>query len=225
MTFFPRNTAMTRKSCHASIFPDFQILDAAGPIAAFEIAERYAPDAYEHGGGGRAGRRGGQFVGRRLRRPGAVRRRLRHHPGRRRRRARGALRRARRRRGLVAPGRAARRGASPASAPAPICWPRRACWTASAPPPTGAAPTTSRGAIRHPAGARPDLRARGRGLDLGRDHRRHRPGPGADRGRPGRRDRAAARPSSWWSTSAGRAASRSSPRCWRWADPAAGSPS
>jgi transcriptional regulator GlxA family with amidase domain len=28
------------------IFPDFQILDAAGPIAAFEIAARYAPGAY-----------------------------------------------------------------------------------------------------------------------------------------------------------------------------------
>ena len=28
------------------IFPGFQLLDAAGPIAAFEIAERYEPDAY-----------------------------------------------------------------------------------------------------------------------------------------------------------------------------------
>ena len=28
------------------IFPGFQVLDAAGPIAAFEIAERFAPDAY-----------------------------------------------------------------------------------------------------------------------------------------------------------------------------------
>lgn len=28
------------------IFPDFQLLDAAGPIAAFEIAGRYAPGAY-----------------------------------------------------------------------------------------------------------------------------------------------------------------------------------
>lgn len=28
------------------VFPGFQLLDAAGPIAAFEIAERYAPDAY-----------------------------------------------------------------------------------------------------------------------------------------------------------------------------------
>ncbi|HRD46662.1 MAG TPA: DJ-1/PfpI family protein, partial [Caulobacter sp.] len=29
------------------IFPDFQLLDVAGPIAAFEIAARYAPGAYE----------------------------------------------------------------------------------------------------------------------------------------------------------------------------------
>jgi transcriptional regulator GlxA family with amidase domain len=28
------------------IFPDFQLLDAAGPIAAFEIATRFVPDAY-----------------------------------------------------------------------------------------------------------------------------------------------------------------------------------
>ena len=29
------------------IFPDFQLLDAAGPIAAFEIAGRIRPGAYE----------------------------------------------------------------------------------------------------------------------------------------------------------------------------------
>jgi transcriptional regulator GlxA family with amidase domain len=29
------------------IFPQFQLLDAAGPIAAFEIAERICPGAYE----------------------------------------------------------------------------------------------------------------------------------------------------------------------------------
>ena len=28
------------------IFPDFQLLDAAGPIAAFEIAGRFVPGAY-----------------------------------------------------------------------------------------------------------------------------------------------------------------------------------
>jgi transcriptional regulator GlxA family with amidase domain len=30
-----------------AIFPGFQLLDAAGPIAAFEIAERFAPGAYD----------------------------------------------------------------------------------------------------------------------------------------------------------------------------------
>ena len=28
------------------IFDDFQLLDAAGPISAFEIAERYVPGSY-----------------------------------------------------------------------------------------------------------------------------------------------------------------------------------
>ncbi|MFI4935308.1 MAG: GlxA family transcriptional regulator [Caulobacterales bacterium] len=37
---------MTRKIGFL-IFPDFQILDAAGPIGAFEIAGRYVPGAYE----------------------------------------------------------------------------------------------------------------------------------------------------------------------------------
>lgn len=37
---------MTRK-LGVLLFPDFQILDATGPIAAFEIASRYAPGAYE----------------------------------------------------------------------------------------------------------------------------------------------------------------------------------
>jgi transcriptional regulator GlxA family with amidase domain len=37
---------MTRK-LGVLIYPDFQILDAAGPIAAFEIAARYVPGAYE----------------------------------------------------------------------------------------------------------------------------------------------------------------------------------
>jgi transcriptional regulator GlxA family with amidase domain len=37
---------MTRKIAMI-IYPGFQLLDAAGPIGAFEIAERYAPEAYE----------------------------------------------------------------------------------------------------------------------------------------------------------------------------------
>ena len=28
------------------IFPDFQVLDAAGPVAAFEVASRYRDDHY-----------------------------------------------------------------------------------------------------------------------------------------------------------------------------------
>ena len=36
---------MTRRVA-VLVFPDFQILDAAGPIAAFEIAARYVPGAY-----------------------------------------------------------------------------------------------------------------------------------------------------------------------------------
>jgi transcriptional regulator GlxA family with amidase domain len=37
---------MTRRIAFL-LFPDFQLLDAAGPIAAFEIAERYAPRSYQ----------------------------------------------------------------------------------------------------------------------------------------------------------------------------------
>jgi transcriptional regulator GlxA family with amidase domain len=36
---------MTRRVAFL-IFPDFQLLDAAGPVAAFEIAERYRPGSY-----------------------------------------------------------------------------------------------------------------------------------------------------------------------------------
>ena len=36
---------MTRRVAFL-IFPDFQLLDAAGPISAFEIAERYRPGSY-----------------------------------------------------------------------------------------------------------------------------------------------------------------------------------
>jgi len=49
------------------IFPGFQLLDAAGPIAAFEIAERYRPDSYAlsvlaPGGGQVASSSGVRFV-------------------------------------------------------------------------------------------------------------------------------------------------------------------
>src|SRR5581483_3096598 len=42
----PSDHDMTRRVAFV-IFPGFQILDATGPIAAFEIAGRYQPGAYE----------------------------------------------------------------------------------------------------------------------------------------------------------------------------------
>jgi transcriptional regulator GlxA family with amidase domain len=45
MTLFPQIQPRPR-TIGFLIFPDFQLLDAAGPIAAFEIAERFAPGAY-----------------------------------------------------------------------------------------------------------------------------------------------------------------------------------
>lgn len=47
----PPISAMPRQVCHPRqvtflIYPEFQLLDAAGPIAAFEIAERYRPSSY-----------------------------------------------------------------------------------------------------------------------------------------------------------------------------------
>src|SRR3954463_12129416 len=36
-----------RKRIVFLLFPQFQLLDAAGPISAFEIAERYVPGSYE----------------------------------------------------------------------------------------------------------------------------------------------------------------------------------
>jgi len=42
---FPTFRAMTRRIAFL-VFPQFQILDATGPIAAFEIAERYRPGTY-----------------------------------------------------------------------------------------------------------------------------------------------------------------------------------
>ena len=43
---FPTFRAMTRRIAFL-VFPQFQILDATGPIAAFEIAERYRPGTYQ----------------------------------------------------------------------------------------------------------------------------------------------------------------------------------
>ena len=91
---------------------------------------------------------------------------------------RGAARLDRRDGGAVA-------GARPRSAPARSCWPRRACSTGGARPPTGRRRRRSRACIpsvrRRP---RADLRARRERVDLGRRDRGHGPRAGARRGGP-----------------------------------------
>ena len=52
---------MTRRVAFL-IFPDFQLLDAAGPISAFEIAERYRPGSYESRSDRAAGGRGREHL-------------------------------------------------------------------------------------------------------------------------------------------------------------------
>ena len=44
----PSFSAMTRRTIGFLVFPDFQLLDAAGPIAAFEIAGRYRQRRLRH---------------------------------------------------------------------------------------------------------------------------------------------------------------------------------
>lgn len=43
---FPPSRKAGPRSIVLAIFPDLQLLDAAGPIAAFEIADRYQPGSY-----------------------------------------------------------------------------------------------------------------------------------------------------------------------------------
>ena len=122
------------------IFPDFQLLDAAGPISAFEIGARFAgqppsikvlavtPGPVRSSSGVEMLARGLQAVSRD------------HDPDRGRRRggaAGGDLREDARLRARDWPSAAS---ASPASAPAPTSWPKPACSTAAAPPRTGSAP-------------------------------------------------------------------------------------
>jgi transcriptional regulator GlxA family with amidase domain len=47
MTKKPRFPPKPPRTVALVLFPRFQLLDAAGPIAAFEIAARFAPDAYK----------------------------------------------------------------------------------------------------------------------------------------------------------------------------------
>ena len=146
MTMFPRNSAMTaRAESASSIFPGFQILDAAGPIAAFEIAGRYVPGAYRPDACSRAeagpvASSSGAAMPREALRRRAPRSTRWSSPA-----ATAAGERAQRpaHARLRARGGDAPRGGSPASAPAPSSWPPPACSTAAAPPPTGAAPATS----------------------------------------------------------------------------------
>ena len=86
------------------------------------------------------------------------------------------------------------RGARRRSAPAPTCWPPRACWTGAARRRTGS--TATAWPQRYPAvraRPRPGVRPRRRRLDLGRRDRRHRPRAGAGRGRSRRGGRAGGR--------------------------------
>ena len=121
------------------VFPDFQLLDAAGPISVFEIGARFAgqppsirvlavtPGPVRTSSGVEMLARGLKAVGRD------------HHPdrgGRRGRAAGGDLREDARLRARDWPSAAS---ASPASAPAPISSPRPACSTAAAPPRIGSA--------------------------------------------------------------------------------------
>jgi transcriptional regulator GlxA family with amidase domain len=46
MTSFPRFSPTSARRVAILVFPDFQILDATGPLAAFEIAARHCADAY-----------------------------------------------------------------------------------------------------------------------------------------------------------------------------------
>ena len=196
------------------IFPDFQLLDAAGPISVFEIAARFSgADPVDQDAGGDAGP-GAQHLGRRDAGAGLAAFQRDHDPDRRGRRGRahggglpedaglrarvGQARRPRRQRLL----RRLRSGRGrPARRP-----PRHHALAAHA--------ALRLGLSEGEAGSRPDLHARRQYLDLGRDHRGHRSCAGHGRRGFRRRDRAEDRTSSSCCTTAAAAASRNSLRCW-----------
>ena len=176
------------------IFPDFQLLDAAGPISAFEVAARFAGQpAVDQGAGGNAGP-GSQFVRRRDAgaRPQTIRGDQHPDRGRRRGRARGRelrrdtcqscvdmleARHPRRQRLLrrLYPG-GSRRARRP---------PRHHALAAH--------PAFREGLSQDKTGARPDLRSRRQHLEFGRDQCRHRSGAGNGGGGFWRRRRTAGR--------------------------------
>ena len=178
------------------VFPDFQILDAAGPIAAFEIAGRYRRGAYAIAVAGRSPQAGpvAQLRRRRHDRRGLRPHPADRHPGRRRRQWQSG--------GRPRPARARVRApcGQPRAADDQRLF-RRLC--------AGRGRPARRSARHHPleprsrlraalsqgaAGAGPHLCPRRPDLDLGGHHRRHRPGAGHDRRGPGRDGRPADRP-------------------------------
>ena len=124
------------------IFPDFQLLDAAGPISAFEIAARFAgqPPSIKVLAvtpGPVRSSSGVEMLARGLK-PSAAITTLIVAGGEGVRQAATCAKTL----AFVRPGRSAA-SASPASAPAPTSWPKPAYSTAAAPPRTGSAPGIS----------------------------------------------------------------------------------
>ena len=175
------------------VFPDFQLLDAAGPISVFEIAARYAAvlvvKSLDQGAGGNA-RSGSQFVRRRV--AGARFQALGRdqHPDRRRRRGRA-------RGGGMRQDAGVRAGDGQARRPRRQrllrrLHPRRGR-TARRPPrhhALAAHPAFPRHLSQSETGAGPDLRPRRQHLEFGGHQRRHRSGAGDGGGGFRRRDRA-----------------------------------
>ena len=178
------------------IFPDFQLLDAAGPVAAFELAgTRSRAGSLSHPRLGRRrrirwrARRGSGLTAEPLGSP-AGSTRCWSPAG-----SEPTSRAASRRCCLAARG-CRRCPAGCERLHRRVLWQQPACSTAGAPRRIGAMPRAGAAISGDPGRARPHLRARRQDLDVGRDYRRHRPGAGADRrrSRRGRRkaDRAAA---------------------------------
>ena len=196
------------------IFPDFQLLDAAGPISVFEIAARVAgkPPSIKTIAvtpGAVRSSSGVEMLARGIKPSGAittlivaggwgVRAAVKCEKTLAVRARNGNARRPRRQRLLrrLHPGRSRHSR-----------WPPRHHALA-------AHPAFSQNLSEGEAGARPDFRARRQHLEFGRDHRRHRSGAGDGGGGFRRRGRAARRRSNSCCINAAPAASRNFHRCW-----------